>query len=180
MSFQDTDMGYFFSTGGGPGTARTANLGGAIGTTEIVDATYQNFTPDVTRQMLGTVGTTGTWHLYFPFYLKNKNATTQVTAVQVWVEVNISDPNLGIQLGKDPAGLNGTATTIANQTTAPTNVVFDDPYQYTFGYLIGTTYWSIGTMAAGNTFPMWVHLYGKKGLASIPQVWYELQTDFTR
>lgn len=181
MSFQSTDLGFFFSTGGGPGDDRELNLGGAISDTEIVHSVNQNWAPDIPRTVVGAIGTSGTWHMYFPFYIKNKNDTVTITDVKLVVDHIPSSINVNIQMGFDASSLNGTATTIANQTTAPSGVTFSNPQTVIIFNYTQQTVWNVASsMAPGDHQALWVHLYGPKGVPSIPVIKFQLKCSFVR
>lgn len=186
MSFNSTDMAFFFSTGGGPGDDRELNLGGAISETEIVHSVNQNWAPDIPREVVGAIGTSGTWNMYFPFYVKNKNDSIAVTDVKLTVDHDVDSINVNMQMGVDPAGLNGSAQSIANQTTAPTGVTFQSPVTCTFFwggvcYQSAITTWTLAsTMNPGDYIALWVRLYGPKGVPSIPTIKFQIKVAFTR
>ncbi|MDN5844788.1 MAG: hypothetical protein L0H53_00765 [Candidatus Nitrosocosmicus sp.] len=183
MSFNSTDLSFWFSTGGGPAELRELNLGGAISATaEIVHSTEQNWAPDIPRTVVGAIGTAGTWSMYFPFYVKNKHASITVTDVALTVLSDVSGINVAMQMGFDPAGKNGTCQTIVNQTTSPTGVTFDDPITVLFGgWFSETTVWNAAaSLAPDDNVPMWIRLYGPKGVSSIPVIKFTLKASFIR
>jgi hypothetical protein len=60
---------------------------------------------------------------YRCLYIKNTGAVS--AAVRVWLGSAVGEATFSI--GLDPAGVNGTATTIVNETTAPAGVSFSAP-----------------------------------------------------
>lgn len=180
MSFNSTDLAFFWSANGGPDDARDLNLGGVISATEIIHGGKYNWAPDVPRTVLGPVGSSGTWYMYFPFYIKNNHASITVTDVYMEVYKDSSNINVDIKFGKDPAGQNGTAQTIANNTTEPTNVSWQNAVDYIFGFPIVNTLTISSSMAPGDYVPAWFSTYGPKGISSIPAVTFGIKCTFTR
>jgi hypothetical protein len=188
MSFSSGDLGFFFTGSGGPGDDRELNLGGAISATEIVHSENQNWFPDIPRSVVGPVGSTGTWVVYAPFYVKNKHASISITNVQLTIDHEPSNINLGIQMGFDAAGVNGTMDTISSITDPPTGVTFSDPIVCTsffFGhcYQWSTTVWNVVSSSnfdPGDYCGLWVKVYGNKGLTSIPSINFQLKCSFVR
>lgn len=91
-------------------------------TDTITVATLPNKTfDDVTKQesFAGMVD-------YRGFYVKNTHATETAYGVSLIIASDTVGGD-SIYLGKDPAGIGGTATTIALETTAPTGVTFSQP-----------------------------------------------------
>lgn len=188
MSFESTDLGFFFTTGGGKGEDRESNLGGAISDTEIEHSKSQNWFPDIPRSVVGAVGSTGTWAVYAPFYVKNKHDTISITNVQLTIDHEPSNINLSIQMGFDAAGVNGTMDTISSITESPTGVTFSDPIVCTtffFGhcYQWSTTVWNVvssSNFEPGDYCGLWVKVSGPKGLTSIPVIKFQLKCSFVR
>jgi hypothetical protein len=87
----------------------------------------------------------------------------------------MSDPSLALAIGFDPAGKNGVAQTIANQTIAPTGVTFVSPFTEA-----STTVLKIPTFAAGDKQCIWIRQFGNKGMASLAQASYGLKWSFER
>lgn len=182
MSFQSTDLGFFFSGSGGPGESRELNLGGAISATEIVHSQNQNWAPDIPRSIVGAIGTSGTWSVYFPFYVKNKHDTVTITDVKLTVLNDVNNVNVDMQIGFDPAGLNSSIQTITGIDDAPTGVTFQNPVTILYGgWWTETTVWNLASsMAPGDYIGLWMRLYGPKGKASIPSIKFQLKCAFVR
>lgn len=81
-------------------------------------------------------------------YNANENGVKLVNAI-LWFEGLNKDSNIINSIGLDPSGLNGTAQTIANETTAPVGVTFVQPTTKHTGL-------SLGTMSAGSFYPFWL------------------------
>lgn len=85
---------------------------------------------------------------YRCFYLSNEHATDDAVDVKFWIQQDTNgDDTLAIAL--DPAGLGGTATTAANENTAPTGPSFSAPASEGAGL-------SLGTIPAGDFYPIWI------------------------
>lgn len=175
-AFVATDLTAFFAGNGDALEDRVLNLGGDIGVNEIVTSLLYNFAPDADRSLIGNPGgPRGQWALYYPFYLKNKHPTQTIVNVKIWIYRAMSDPNLAIAIGFDPAGKNGVAQTIADQTTAPTGVTFKSPFTET-----SSTVLTIPVFAAGDKQAIWIKQFGNKGISSIPQASYGIKWSFQR
>jgi hypothetical protein len=175
-AFVASDITARFSGLGGALEDRVLNKGGDIGANEIVTSLLYNFAPDADRIIIGPPGTpSGQWALYYPFYLLNTHPVQTVVNVKIWIYRAMSDPNLALAIGFDPAGKNGVAQNIPNQTTAPTGVTFVSPFTE-----VSTTVLTIPVFAAGDKQCIWIKQYGNKGIASIPQVSYGLKWSFQR
>jgi hypothetical protein len=173
LSFNSTDLVFYFSSGGGPLELRANNKGGSISATAITSSTMRNFCPDIPRSILGNMGETGTWNIYFPFFIKNTNATSTITNLYIWTYKPSSHPSITVAVGKDPAGVGAAAQVIANQTTKPTGVTFlSSVTESTSASLF------ISALTPGQYHPCWVNVKGQKGIPSIPMVTFGIKTKF--
>lgn len=80
-------------------------------------------------------------------YLKNTHATDSMVDFNVWIAANAVGQD-SVAIGLDPAGIAGTAVTIANETTAPVGVTFSSP---TSGSPL-----AVGTLDAGEYQAVWI------------------------
>lgn len=80
---------------------------------------------------------------YRCLYLQNNDATTTVT-VKLWLQT-LSGPDFWY-LATDAAGLNGLATTIADENTSPAGATFSQPLE---------TSPMVFTLAPGEYMPVW-------------------------
>lgn len=171
-----SDITAFFSGNGGALFDRPLNKGGDIGANEIVTSLLYNFAPDVSRDLIGYPGTPpGQWAMYYPFYLMNKHTATSVTDVKIWIYRAMSDPNLAVGIGFDPAGKNAVIQTIPDQFHAPTGVTFVSPFTET-----STNVLKIDLLAPGDKYGIWVKQFGNKGISSIAQASYGIKWSFQR
>lgn len=176
MSFVSTDITAYFAGNGGALLDRPLNIGGDIGVNEIVTSLLYNFAPDVSRETIGKIGSPpGQWAMYYPFYIKNKHSEVSVTNVKIWIYRAMSDPNLAVAIGFDPAGKNGIIQTIPNQLTAPTGVTFKSPFTQN-----STQALVIPLLAAGDKQGIWIKQFGNKGIASIAQASFGIMWSFER
>ncbi len=119
MAVIASDIKFYLS--GGTGNASTAaSLGGGISTTEINVGTPLNNLWDDVSDVEAASGDTE----YRCFYVKNTNGTDTLSAVAAYIASNTPSSDTTFTIGLDPAGISGTATTIANESTAPAGVTF--------------------------------------------------------
>lgn len=85
---------------------------------------------------------------YRCFYISNEHATDAANDVKLWIQADTNGQDT-LAIGLDPAGLNGTATTIANENTAPGGVAFSSPASEGAGL-------SLGDIADGEFYPVWI------------------------
>ena len=83
-------------------------------------------------------------------YLENAHASESMIGVVIWMDANTPGQDT-VQIALDPAGLNGTATTIGDEDTEPTGPDFDaaNPVDAASGL-------AIGTLAFGDQYPFWI------------------------
>ena len=113
-----------------------ADIGGAIGAA-LTDDALNNLWDDVSSGDASAGDTE-----YRCTYVKNTHGSLSVANVKVEIDTDPTESNFEIALGA--AGKNGTETEVANEDTAPSGPVF------------GTTALSLGTLAAGDFYPIWV------------------------
>lgn len=73
---------------------------------------------------------------YRCFYLENAHATDNANDIIVWIHADTNGADT-LAIGLDPAGINGVATTIVDEDTAPAGVVFTAPSSEGAGLTIG-------------------------------------------
>lgn len=84
---------------------------------------------------------------YRCIYVKNNHATLTANGVKLFIAQLTSGPD-EIDIGLDPAGIGGTATTVANENTAPAGVTFSRPTVAASGL-------AVGNLAPGQSFAFW-------------------------
>lgn len=153
MSVVATDIKYYLS--GGAGNADpNASLGGVISATEITSAQLENLFDNVTSAE-AVAGDTN----YRCLYVKNTNSTDTLTDARDFFS---SLPAVTLlTMGLDPAGKNATATTIANEASAPVGVSFTEPADYAGGL-------ALGDLAAGDFYAFWLRRIVAPGASSNP------------
>lgn len=82
-------------------------------------------------------------------YLRNGNASTQMTAARVWIQSNTPNAQTQLAIGVGTSAVNGTEQTIANETTPPTGVTFSEPATDATGL-------ALGNIPAGQHRAIWL------------------------
>ena len=143
MPIVSGDIRYNLS-GGAANSDPDAALGGAISTTEIVDATLHNLF-DVVTGAESAAGMTD----YRCFYVKNNHGSLVLQNAEVFIDTQTpsTDTVAGIGLGTSAVG--GVEQTIADELTAPAGVTFTE--------LTGQpNSLAIGDIPAGSHKAVWV------------------------
>lgn len=175
MSFESTDVSFHFCDGGGPGEDRLGNLGGSIHSLGIIEhGVRYNWVPDIPRSVLGLEGSSGTWNWYVPAHVRNRHGSITITNVKLWIYKIANNPGVHIQVAKDISGQNGSTGIISDHT--------DDPNGATF---VGTTNEGNSILLASslppnNTVPIWVRIFGNKGIRSMKDCMFGIKVKFTR
>jgi hypothetical protein len=134
-------------SGGAANTDPDAALGGAMSTAGggvITTATLNNLFDDVSGDESASGDTE-----YRCFYVENTNGTLTLSAIKAWIATASASSDSEYAIGLDPAGVNGTATTIANESTAPAGVTFTRPTDKSGGL-------TIADLTAGSQAAIWV------------------------
>jgi len=97
---------------------------------------------------------------YRCYYVRNRDATDTLFGVKAFIGLQPTPGGDTLALGLDPAGINGTATTIVDELTAPGGVTFSSPTSYAGGLLFGDltpgdnhAIWMRRTVPPVSTFP---------------------------
>lgn len=104
------------------GSDTITSLGGAITANQLTSGLLNDLWDDVTA----TESSTGDTE-YRCIYVQNKNLTLTLQTAGVYIDTNSPNPNVTCAIGLDPAGLNGVATTVADESTPPAGVSFTTP-----------------------------------------------------
>lgn len=116
-----SEIKFFKSTVTGSGGI--VSLGGAITANELTDALLNDLWDDVSA-VESTAGDTE----YRCIYIQNKNGSAfALQSAVLWIATNAPNANVNCAIGLDPAGKNATATTVADESSAPGGVVFTEP-----------------------------------------------------
>ena len=137
----------------GNSTASTpaASIGKYMSTTDLVDATVENLFINITAAEAAAGKT-----VYRCLFLYNSHGSQSMTATKIWV-VSQTAGGGDISIGLDPAGAvtynqaGAQAAIPANDTTAPSGVVFRTPTSEADAL-------SIGTLASGKCYAVWFKL----------------------
>lgn len=131
-------------SGGSGNTDPNASLGGVISTTGITDATLSN----LFDQVSGDESSAGDTE-YRCFYFKNNHGSLALQNAVVWVDANTPASDTSVEIALAGEGVNGTAETIANESTAPSGETFSAPATKGAGL-------SVGNIPAGQHIAVWV------------------------
>lgn len=144
----------FYHSGGVGNSDPNASLGGIKSTTEVTTATLENLFDNVSSAD-AAAGETN----YRCMYVENTHATDSLTAAVTFFQAVPSVT--GIAMGLDPAGKNGTATTIANEDAAPAGVSFTTPTDAGSGL-------NLTDLTAGDFYAIWLRRIVAPGASSDP------------
>ena len=143
MPITSTDLKFHLS-GGAANSDPNAALGGAISTTQIVDATVANLFDNVSSAESAAGDTE-----YRCFYVKNTHATLTLQAAKVYIQTNTPSADTSAEIGLGTSAVHGTEQTVANESTAPSGV--------TFSTAAGSgNALSIGNIPAGQHKAIWL------------------------
>ena len=137
------DIDYHLSGGAG-NTDPSASLGGVISTTQITDASLHNVF-DVVSSAEASAGDTE----YRCIYVKNAHGSLTLQNAKVWIETQTPSGDTSVEIALAGEGVNGTAETIANESTAPSGESFSAPASEGAGL-------TIGDIPAGQSQAIWI------------------------
>ncbi len=143
MPIVSTDIKFHLS-GGAANSDPSAALGGAISTTQIVDATVANLFDNVGGGEAAAGDTE-----YRCFYVKNNHGSLSLQSSKVWIQTNTPSTDTSVEIGLGTSAINGTEQTVANEGTAPSGVSFSSANGEANGL-------SIGSIPAGQHKAVWV------------------------
>lgn len=134
----------FRLSGGAANSNVNASLGGAKSSVEITAATVQNLFDNVS----GAESASGDTE-YRCFYVHNAHASLTLQNARVFIQTNTPAAGSDIAIAAAGEGVNGTAETVANESTAPAGESFTQPTDYAGGI-------SLGNIPAGQHHAVWV------------------------
>lgn len=137
------DIDYHLS-GGAANSDPAASLGGAISSTQIVDATLHNLF-DVVSSAEASAGDTE----YRCMYVKNAHGSLTLQNAVVWIQTQTPSGDTSVEIALAGEGVNGTAETVADESTAPVGETFSAPATEGAGL-------AIGDIPAGQHQAIWV------------------------
>lgn len=109
-------------SGGGANSVPDASLGGGISSVSVIDATLHNLF-DVVGSAEASAGDTE----YRCVYVKNTHGTLTLENAVVWIQSQTTSVDTSVEIAVDTVGVNGQASTVANETTAPGGQAFSAP-----------------------------------------------------
>lgn len=134
-------------SGGASNTDPNASLGGAMSTAGgglITSGALNNLFDDVDGDEADSGDTE-----YRCIYIRNNNASLTLSAAFLWIATDSASAGSEYSLALDGNGLNGTAETVANESTAPSGETFTRPTSKAGGL-------SLGNIANGEFYPVWI------------------------
>jgi hypothetical protein len=141
-------------SGGASNTNQDASLGGVVSDYAPRQLVRGNVFADLTeaQRVAGAVH-------YRCLYVVNTHPTGDLANLTLWLDDLPVNAGTAMAIGADPAGVNGTATTVANETTAPSGVTFSAPTSYGSGI-------NLGTLTPGDYVAFWVRRTVTAGAAA--------------
>jgi len=120
-----------------------SSLGGAISATDVSTAINGLF--DVVS---GTEALSGDTE-YRCVYVKNNHGSLTLYNAAVFIQTNTPSTDTDAAIGVGSSAINGTEQTVANESTAPTSVVFSAPSTFATGL-------ALGDLAPGAWRAVWI------------------------
>lgn len=161
MSIAEEDFEFRLS-GGAANSNPNAALGGAKSselTSSDVDMLFDSAT--AAEALAGRVE-------YRCEYLHNGHATETMVAACVWVESNTPLSGTALAIGVGTSAVNGTEQAVANETTAPDDVVFSAPADAANAI-------ALGNIPPGQHRAIWLRRTVNAGSGKSPEDGWELR-----
>lgn len=92
-------------------------------------------------------------------YVHNADPALTLLGAKVWIQTNTPSPGTDVSIGLAAAGLNGTETAVANETTAPAGVAFTQPGTFAGGL-------TLGDVPNGQHYGVWIRRVVTAGAAA--------------
>lgn len=142
-------------SGGATNTDPNASLGGVVSDYAPRQLNRGEVFADITeaQRVAGTVH-------HRCLYVVNTHPTETMANLTIWLDGLPVNAGTTMAIGDDAAGVNGTAVTVANETTAPGSVTFSAPTTYASGI-------NLGTLAPGDFVAFWVRRTVAAGAAAL-------------
>jgi hypothetical protein len=131
-------------SGGAANSDVNASLGGAKSSTQVTTASLHN----LFDQVSGAEAAAGDIE-YRCIYVHNAHASLTLQNARVYISTNTPATDTTLDIAAAGEGVNGTAETVGNESTAPTGETFSAPANYAAGI-------SIGNIPAGQHHAVWV------------------------
>lgn len=155
MAIASSDIQYRMS-GGASNSDPAAALGGAKSSTP--------FTTNAIFDDVSSAEASAGDIEYRCFYVHNAHATLTLQGAKIWIQAQTSSSDTDIALALGGEGLNGTAETVADESTAPTGESFSQPSSFAGGL-------TIGDLAPGDHYPVWIRRTVNASAASATDTW---------
>ena len=169
MPIQSSDIKWYLS-GGADNTDPNASLGGAISNTEIQDGVLNNLWDDVS----GEESQNGDVE-YRCIYVKNTHGSLTLQNAVIWISELTLSADDEVDIGLDPAGVGdgsntGVATSVPDESTAPSGVTFSRPTDKSSGL-------SIGDLGPGECIAVWIRRTVNSGASAYNSNEYKLKVE---
>lgn len=137
----------FYLSGGAANTDPELSVGGVISNSEVVSTVNGLFTSVSAAQAAsGLID-------YRCIYLRNTNLVDTVDAMKIWIQAQTSSTDTSIDIGLDPAGLNGVAG------TDPMAPAYSAPSDFASGL-------DMGNLTGDDFYPFWIRRTVNAGASS--------------
>jgi len=169
LPITSSDIKWYLS-GGQDNDDPNQSLGGQISNTEIQDGQLNNLWDDVSGEEAENGDTE-----YRCIYVKNTHSSLTLKNAVVWISQETLSEDDEVDIGLDPAGVGdgintGVATTIPNESTAPSGVTFSHPTSKASGL-------SIGDIPAGQCQAIWIRRTVNTGASAYNNNSYKLKIE---
>ena len=135
----------FYLSGGAANSDPNAALGGARSTTtQVTDASLHNLF-DIVGSAEASAGDTE----YRCIYVYNAHGSLTLQNAKIWISTDGTGGDTDIAIALAGEGVNGTAETVANESTAPVGETFSSPTSEGTGL-------TLGNIPAGQHYAVWV------------------------
>lgn len=155
MAIASSDIHYRMS-GGASNSDPAAALGGAKSST--------SFSTNAIFDDVSSAEASAGDIEYRCFYVHNNHGTLTLQGAKIWIQAQTSSSDTDIALALGGEGLNGTAETVGNESTAPTGESFSQPSSFAGGL-------TIGDLAPGDHYPVWIRRTVNASAASATDTW---------
>lgn len=149
MAIISTDIQYRLS-GGSSNSDPAASLGGAISSTAMGTNIFDNVS-----SAEASAGDTE----YRCIYVRNGHGTLTLQNAKVWIQSNTPSTDTTVAIALAGEGVNGTAETVGNESTAPSGESFTSPADEANGL-------TIGNIPAGQHQAIWIRRTVTAGAAA--------------
>jgi hypothetical protein len=170
MVIAATDLIWRLS-GGDTNTDPAASLGGIISSQAGGIITKTKTFNSIFDDLSGTESAAGDIE-YRCIYITNTHGTLGLTSPKVYVSTNTANANDHIDIGLDLAGVDGTADTIVNESTAPDPAVTfaSDCTSYATGLALSAT-----LTANGGRAGIWIRRTITAGMTADDDEWWQME-----